>query len=199
MRIIAGLGNPGRQYERTRHNIGFIVVDELAKRWSVDEPVQRGSGDGWKKERGARTLFCRARDVLLVQPQTFMNDSGTPLLSLATFYKVPPQQMLVVVDDLDRPFGKLRMRVSGSSGGQNGLKSIIENLGEDFPRLRVGIGRDGNTEAISRVLGRFSPDEEAQLGPIVDACIQGITLWTERTPIDAINFVNSWKPATLSS
>jgi PTH1 family peptidyl-tRNA hydrolase len=185
MRIIAGLGNPGRQYERTRHNIGFIVVDELAKRWSVD---------GWKNERGARTALCRSRDLLLVQPQTFMNDSGTPLLSLATFYKVPPQQMLVVVDDLDRPFGKLRMRVSGSSGGQNGLKSIIGNLGEDFPRLRVGIGRDGNGEAIGRVLGRFSPDEDAQLGPIVDACIHGITLWADRTPIEAINFVNSWKP-----
>jgi len=185
MRIIAGLGNPGRQYERTRHNIGFIVVDELAKRWSVD---------GWKKERGARTALSRSRDTLLVEPQTFMNDSGTPLLSLATFYKVPPQQMLVVVDDLDRPFGKLRMRVSGSSGGQNGLKSIIGNLGEDFPRLRIGIGRDGSADAIDRVLGRFSPDEDAQLGPIVDACIAGIELWIERTPLDAINYVNSWKP-----
>jgi PTH1 family peptidyl-tRNA hydrolase len=187
MRIIAGLGNPGRQYERTRHNIGFIVVDELAKRWSVDD---------WKKERGARTALCRSRDTLLVQPQTFMNDSGTPLLSLATFYKVPPQQLLVVVDDLDRPFGKLRMRVSGSSGGQNGLKSIIGNLGEEFPRLRIGIGRDGTGEAIDRVLGRFSSDEEAQLGPIIDACIAGIELWTDRTPIEAINFVNSWKPVS---
>jgi len=194
MRIIAGLGNPGRQYERTRHNIGFIVVDELAKRWSADG----GSAEHWKNERGARTLLDRSRDILIVQPQTFMNDSGTPLLSLATFYKVPPQQLLVVVDDLDRPFGKLRMRLSGSSGGQNGLKSIIGNLGEEFPRLRVGIGRDGNGEAIGRVLGRFSPDEEAQLGPIVDACVHGIELWTERTPTEAINFVNSWKPAISS-
>jgi len=186
MRIIAGLGNPGRQYERTRHNIGFIVVDELAKRWSVD---------GWKKERGSQTALARSRETLLVEPQSFMNLSGDPLLALATFYKVPPPQMLVVVDDLDLPFGKLRMRERGSSGGHNGLKSIIGNLGEDFPRLRIGIGRDRAGVAIDHVLGRFSPDEEASLPAIVDACLGGIERWLERGPIEAINFVNSWKPA----
>jgi len=183
--MVAGLGNPGRQYERTRHNIGFIVVDELARRWSAEK---------WKNERGARTALARSRETLLVEPQSFMNASGEPLLALATFYKIPPPDMLVVVDDLDLPFGKLRMRIDGSSGGHNGLKSIIGNLGESFPRLRIGIGRDRNGEAIGHVLGRFTDDEEALLTAIVDVCVRGIELWHERTPIDAINLINAWKP-----
>jgi PTH1 family peptidyl-tRNA hydrolase len=184
--MVAGLGNPGRHYERTRHNIGFAVVDELARRWSVAD---------WKRERGARTALARARDTLLVKPQSFMNASGEPLLALATYYKIPPQAMLVIVDDLDLPFGKLRMRERGSSGGHNGLKSIIENLGDDFPRLRIGIGRDRAGEAIDRVLSPFTDEEERALETLVDACCKGIELWLERTPIEAINFVNGWKPA----
>jgi PTH1 family peptidyl-tRNA hydrolase len=129
-----------------------------------------------------------------------MNLSGDPLLALSTFYKIPSQQMLVIVDDLDLPFAKLRMRERGSSGGHNGLKSIIGNLGEDFPRLRIGIGRDRSGEAIGHVLGRFSGDEEAALPALIDACIRGIELWRDGSPLEAINFINSWKlPPAASS
>jgi PTH1 family peptidyl-tRNA hydrolase len=106
---------------------------------------------------------------------------------------VPPQQTLVVVDDLDLPFGKLRMRERGSSGGHNGLKSLIEHLGgDDFPRLRIGIGRDQSGEALERVLGAFAPDEETRLPALVDACVRGIRLWLDGPSVTAINFVNSW-------
>ena len=104
---MAGLGNPGREYAFTRHNVGFIVVDELARRFSLD---------GWRKKTGAEQGLVRTRDVLLVKPQTYMNSSGAPLRVIASWHKVPPPNLLVVVDDLDLPFGKLRMRRGGSSG-----------------------------------------------------------------------------------
>ena len=181
---MVGLGNPGRRYARTRHNAGFIVVDELARRLGVEA--------GWKTKDGARQIVDRTHGVVLVEPQTFMNDSGEPTVRIAAWHKVPPPQILVVVDDLDLPFGKLRMRERGSSGGHNGLKSLIAHFGEDFPRLRIGIGRDSGGEAIDRVLGAFAPDEESQLPPIIDACVQGILLWLDSKSVTAINFVNSF-------
>lgn len=171
---------------RTRHNAGFIVLDALARSLGVD-------GD-WKTKDGARQILDRPHGVVLVAPQTFMNASGEPAGRIAAWYKVPPQRVLVVVDDLDLPFGKLRMRERGSSGGHNGLKSLIAAFGDDFPRLRIGIGRDATSEAIDRVLGAFTPEEEGRLKPIVDACVRGIHFWLDDTPVTAINFVNSYKP-----
>lgn len=118
-----------------------------------------------------------------------MNLSGRPMQAVMTFYKIRPQDALVIVDDLDLPFGRLRMRERGSSGGHNGLKSIIEAIGPDFPRLRVGIGR-GAGDAISRVLDRFSPDEEQALDTVVQRCIDGVRTWLEQGPTAAMNFVN---------
>lgn len=129
--------------------------------------------------------------MILAEPQTFMNVSGEPTQRIAAWHKVPAAQMLVVVDDLDLPFGKLRMRERGGSGGHNGLKSLIAHFGEDFPRLRIGIGRHPDGEAIDRVLGTFSPDERSRLPPIIDACVQGIRLWLDDGVVTAINFVNS--------
>jgi peptidyl-tRNA hydrolase, PTH1 family len=121
-----------------------------------------------------------------------MNLSGPPALGVATFYKVPPARILVLVDDLDLPFGRLRLRADGSSGGHNGLKSLIEVFGQGFPRLRVGIGRDrDSTEAIRHVLGAFSADEEAALPALVDRCIEGIEIWLADGIGPAMNRVNT--------
>jgi PTH1 family peptidyl-tRNA hydrolase len=183
---VAGLGNPGREYAFTRHNIGFIVVDELARRFSLD---------GWRKKSGAEQGLLRTHDVLLVKPQTFMNSSGAPLRVIASWHKVQPASLLVVVDDLDLPFGKLRMRRGGSSGGHNGLKSIIALFGEDFPRLRIGIGRGREGEAIDRVLGTFSENERAALPKVVGAAADGVERWLAQDVEVAINFVNAWSLA----
>jgi PTH1 family peptidyl-tRNA hydrolase len=129
----------------------------------------------------------------LVKPLSFMNDSGRPLGKIARWWKTPPADLLVVVDDLDLPFAKLRMRETGSSGGHNGLKSIIEYFGTEFPRLRVGIGRSG-FEAIDHVLSTFSAEEERELPAIIDVAADGIQRWLERGPVDAMNLVNAWRP-----
>lgn len=134
----------------------------------------------------------RDRALVLVKPQTYMNSSGAPLRIVASWYKVPPEELLVVSDDLDLPFGKLRMRRSGSSGGHNGLKSVIAHFGGNFPRLRVGIGRDGESEAIGRVLGRFSEMEQRVLPSIVAAGADGIERWLDAGTEAAMQFVNAW-------
>lgn len=179
--MIVGLGNPGSKYRFTRHNAGFIVVDALAERWGVRD---------WQKKGDARYALDRSRAAILVEPQSYMNLSGTPVLALSTFYKVHPQRLLVVVDDLDLPFGTLRMRANGSSGGHNGLKSLIDAFGQDFPRLRIGIGRDREADAVERVLSNFTEDERAALPAIVDRAIEGIELWMTGGVIAAMNVVN---------
>ena len=180
------MGNPGAEYARTRHNIGFMVVEELAQRWHLD---------GWTKKRGSRIALERARRVVLVEPLEYMNLSGPPALGIATTYKVSPDRILVVVDDLDLPFGRLRLRVDGSAGGHNGLKSLIEVFGTGFPRLRIGIGRDRETsDAIRHVLGAFSAEETAALPAIVDRCIDGIETWLREGAVAAQNRVNATAP-----
>jgi PTH1 family peptidyl-tRNA hydrolase len=179
---VAGLGNPGSRYARTRHNVGFMVVDALAERWNARD---------WQRKGEARYALDRARDVILVEPQSYMNLSGRPVQSIATFYKVPPQRILVIVDDLDLPFGTLRMRASGSSGGHNGLKSLIEVFGQDFPRLRIGIGRGHDPDAIDRVLGNFSANEAQELPAIVDRAVAGVELWLTQGVTAAMNLVNA--------
>jgi PTH1 family peptidyl-tRNA hydrolase len=182
--MVVGLGNPGAEYARTRHNAGFMVVDALSETWGL------GKRD-WQKKGQARFALDRARRTILVEPQSYMNLSGPPAQGLATFYKVPPQRMLVVVDDLDLPFGTLRMRADGSSGGQNGLKSLIGVFGPGFPRLRVGIGRDHDGDAVDRVLSQFSPEEAAALPAIVERAVEGIELWLREGIAAAMNRVNT--------
>jgi PTH1 family peptidyl-tRNA hydrolase len=160
-----------------------MVVEALAARWQLDS---------WTKKREARVALERGRRVALVEPLAYMNLSGPPTLGIATLYKVPPPRILVVVDDLDLPFGRLRLRADGSSGGHNGLKSLIEAFGSAFPRLRVGIGRDRtNGEAIQHVLGAFSPDETAALPGIVERCCEGIEIWLRDGTTAAQNRVNT--------
>lgn len=179
-----GLGNPGPKYARTRHNAGFMVVDALAERWGA------GARD-WQKKGEARFVLDRARRAILVEPQSYMNLSGPPTLGLATFYKVPPQRILVIVDELDLPFGRLRFRASGSSGGHNGLKSLIAAFGDQFPRLRVGIGRAHEGDAIDRVLGEFSGEERAELPAVVARAADGAELWLREGAVPAMQLVNA--------
>jgi PTH1 family peptidyl-tRNA hydrolase len=134
----------------------------------------------------------RERGVLLVKPQTYMNNSGSPLRLIASWYKIPPERLLVISDDLDLPFGKLRMRRSGSSGGHNGLKSIIACFGEEFPRLRIGIGREAGAEAIDHVLGKFSETERHVLSAIIAASADAVERWLSDGLDAAIRYANSW-------
>ncbi len=127
-----------------------------------------------------------------------MNESGRPLQRLAAWWKVPPGELLVVSDDLDLPFGRLRMRRSGGSGGHNGLKSIIEHFGEGFPRLRVGIGRGGGDDTIDYVLSTFDALEEQRLGEIVEAAARGVLSWLDEGPEAAMNLVNGWQPSWVT-
>src|SRR5438045_2657184 len=159
--IIAGLGNPGAQYARTRHNIGFMAVDKLAEDWRA----------GWTTESKFAVRLARVdrdeRRVLLCQPQTYMNASGEAVGALASFYRVEPQNLLVVLDDADLPFGTVRLRPEGSSGGHHGLESIQQHLGTiQFARLRLGIGRNDpvSREITDYVLSQFRKDESDLLG-----------------------------------
>jgi len=158
-----------------------MAVDALAERWGARD---------WQKKGEARYALDRARSAILLEPQSYMNLSGRPVQSVATFYKVPPQRILVVVDDLDLPFGVMRMRASGSSGGHNGLKSLIEVFGQDFPRLRIGIGRGHDPDAVDRVLGNFSETEWQELPAIVDRAVAGVETWLTQGVTPAMNLVN---------
>jgi len=162
-----------------------MVADELGRRFGLDS---------WRKKDGAEQGLLRERDLLLVKPQTFMNNSGSPLRIIALWYRVPPERMLVISDDLDLPFGKLRMRRSGGSGGHNGLRSIIEYFGDDFPRLRIGIGRDHEGEAIGRVLGKFSDVEQLALASIIGAAADSVERWLTDGVEAAMQYANSWTP-----
>jgi peptidyl-tRNA hydrolase, PTH1 family len=160
-----------------------MVVEELARRWQLSS---------WTKRRDARLALDRGRNVAIVEPLAYMNDSGPPALGVATFYKVPPARILVIVDDLDLPFARLRLRTQGSSGGHNGLKSLIDVFGQDFARLRVGIGRDRESgEAIRHVLGAFSDAEAEALPAVIERCIEGIELWLRGDTAAALNRVNA--------
>ena len=161
--LIVGLGNPGADYARTRHNAGFLVVEELAQRAKA----------GWNFEKKFKARVAKAerdgRKVLFAEPQTFMNLSGESVSALLSFYQVPLGQLLVVVDDADLPFGEIRLKPKGSSGGHHGLESIEQHVGSrEFARLKVGIGRkDGRREITGHVLGKFGADEASLLEKVL--------------------------------
>lgn len=158
LRIIVGLGNPGRDYAETRHNVGFMVLDRLARRFGAE----------WKFDKARKGELAAGPGVLLIKPQTFMNLSGECVGPLMRYYKFTPEQVLVIYDDISFPVGTLKLRSSGSSGGHNGMKSLIAHLGgEKFPRIRVGIGAPGQREMVGHVLGKFAPDER----PLLDDCL----------------------------
>jgi PTH1 family peptidyl-tRNA hydrolase len=185
--VIAGLGNPGARYARTRHNIGFMVATELAERWRAH----------WVKEAKFRARVARVdraeRKVLLCQPETFMNDSGEAVAALTTFYRVERQNLLVILDDADLPFGAVRLRPEGSSGGHHGLESIQQHLGSlEFARLRVGIGRNdpASREITEYVLSQFRKDEAELLGKVLTRACDQIECWLAEGISSAMNRFN---------
>jgi PTH1 family peptidyl-tRNA hydrolase len=161
-----------------------MVADEIGRRFGVER---------WRKKDFALQAHVAAQRVVLVKPLSYMNESGYPVRKIAAWWKTPRPEILAISDDLDLPFGKLRMRAGGSSGGHNGLRSLIEELGgDDFPRLRVGIGR--GRDAIDHVLATFSGDETHRLAEIVAAAADGAVAWLDEGLVAATQFVNSWKP-----
>ncbi|GAC1501278.1 MAG: aminoacyl-tRNA hydrolase [Vulcanimicrobiaceae bacterium] len=184
MRLVVGLGNPGQEYAATRHNLGYLVTDELARRWGLH---------AWRTKDSARQAADAARKALLVQPTSFMNNSGVPVRLIASWYRTAPHDILVVADDLDLPFGALRMRVKGGHGGHNGLRSIIATVGDEFPRIRIGIGRP-EFDSIDHVLSTFQPRESEHIAGLVSAAAEGVERWLAQGPEAAMQFVNSAHP-----
>ena len=179
--LIVGLGNPGRAYANTRHNVGFMVVDRLGERWRA----------AWKAEKKFQSRMARvdqdARRCLLCEPQTYMNLSGEAVGAVMNFYRLTPERLLVVVDDADLPFGEIRMRAEGSSGGHHGLESIEAHLGtRQYPRLRIGIGREALAsgqnaarEISGYVLGAFRAAEAELLGKVLTRARDQIECWLD--------------------
>lgn len=170
--LIIGLGNPGAEYRQNRHNIGFMVIDQLAQVLSI--PLQRVK---FKAITG--TGKFKGRRVILAKPQTYMNASGESVGALSRYFKVPLNQLMVVHDDLDIPFGSLRIRPMGGTSGQKGMKSIVEKLGsQDFPRMRIGIGRPpGRMDPADYVLQNFKNDELATRDEVLDSATAAIKLF----------------------
>ncbi len=183
MKIVVGLGNPGREYAATRHNLGFMVVDELARR--------AGAAGSRKRFRSVLAEGLLAgQKLVLVKPQTYMNLSGHAVREVVNWYHVTREDLLIVLDDLDLPFGALRLRPEGSPGGHNGLASIVEQLGSRaIPRLRIGIGR-GPGGATAQVLSRFSPEESQALPALVASAADCAALWAEEGIVTAMNRCN---------
>src|SRR5579863_2480444 len=175
LHLIVGLGNPGGEYAKTRHNAGFLLVQKLADRWKAN----------WALEKKFNARVAKAESgagrVLLCEPQTFMNSSGEAVGAVVGFYRVPLQRLLVVVDDADLPLGEIRLRPSGSSGGHHGLESIEQHLGtREYPRLRVGIGRqEGAREITGHVLGRFGSTEAKLAAKVLTVAADQAAMWLD--------------------
>ena len=186
LQLIVGLGNPGSQYERTRHNVGFVVAELLAERWKASWSLEKKFN-----ARRARSEFEGWR-VLLCKPQTFMNASGEAVQAVAGFYDIEPSRVLVVVDDADLPLGSLRLRPGGSPGGHHGLESIELHLStREFPRLRIGIGRlEGAREITGHVLGRFSSTETKLADKVLTVAASQAETWVVAGIQKAMNQFN---------
>lgn len=180
--LVVGLGNPGPKYEWTRHNMGFLVIDELAEREKI--PVQK-----LKYRALTNTAVIGGRSVLLMKPTTYMNLSGESVGEAARFYKIPPERVLVISDDVALPQGKLRIRRSGSAGGHNGLKNIISHLGSDqFPRIKVGVGGKPHPDhnMADWVLGKFTGQDRKVMEEAIARAADAVTLFLEQGPDQAM-------------
>jgi PTH1 family peptidyl-tRNA hydrolase len=190
VKVVVGLGNPGKQYESTRHNVGWMVLDRIADRGGIGGRV--------KSRDAAAVVIGRVDglDLVLAKPTTYMNLSGVAVRKLLARERAPKSDMLVIVDDFALPLGRLRMRGEGSAGGHNGLKSVIAELGtQDFARLRVGIGAPGRN-VIDHVLSRFGPDEQAAVDEVLDAAADAVLAWARDGVDRTANRWNAWRPAS---
>ncbi|ELS01005.1 peptidyl-tRNA hydrolase [Xenococcus sp. PCC 7305] len=186
--LIVGLGNPESRYDQTRHNIGFEAVDSLAKTW----------GFSWRENKRFQGLVAEGvspygSKMRLLKPLTYMNRSGQAVRAVIDWYKIAPDSVLVIYDDMDLPVGRLRIRRSGSAGGHNGMKSIIAHLGkQDFPRLRIGIGKsDGKRQTIGHVLGKFAPEEQKVIEEMLDISVKAVEKSLKEGVEKAMNIYNS--------
>ncbi len=186
--LVVGLGNPGSRYENTRHNIGFMVVEAFARRHDL-----RFKGSKHRAE--VATGAVNGIPILLAEPVTFMNESGNAVVRLTRYFKVPGERVLVVCDDLDLPFGTMRLRSGGGSGGNGGLKSIIQSLGtEQFGRLRLGVGRPAG-DAARHVLQRFPTDEAGLMSELLELAADAIEAVAQHGVAEAMNqFNRDWLP-----
>jgi PTH1 family peptidyl-tRNA hydrolase len=180
IRLVAGLGNPGREYQRTRHNVGFMVLDRLAADAQLPWEYAEKWKAGWAKS-----------DVFLVKPAAYMNRSGEAVAAIASFYKIASEEILIVLDDFALPLGRLRLRTQGSAGGHNGLESVLEHFGSDaVPRLRVGIGSAPSVGATDYVLGRFFEEEQPLLDATLRRAADAVKCAIDKGLIAAMNLFN---------
>ena len=160
--LIVGLGNPGLEYELTRHNVGFMAIDAIAPH-----------GETWKKEKNALTLHCEknGQKVIFAKPQTFMNNSGEAVAALMAFYKIPLENLIVIHDDMDLKLGDIRQKIGGSSAGHNGIKSVDKMVGPEYKRVRIGIGRPRDFDLLMDitdwVLGKFTPEQLQKINSVI--------------------------------
>ncbi|EFA71395.1 aminoacyl-tRNA hydrolase [Cylindrospermopsis raciborskii S07] len=192
--LIVGLGNPEPKYDQTRHNIGFAAIDAISRNWHIavteNRKFQGQFGEG---------LALGSKKIRILKPLTYMNRSGESIQAVTSWYKLPPESVLVIYDDMDLPLGKIRLRLSGSAGGHNGMKSTISHLNsQNFPRLRIGIGKPKNLpnnddgDTVSHVLGKFSPQEAKLIDPILAFVVECVELTLKQGVEKAMNRCNSW-------
>ncbi|UBF29592.1 aminoacyl-tRNA hydrolase [Kovacikia minuta CCNUW1] len=189
--LIVGLGNPGTKYDRTRHNIGFEAVDALARSWQISLSENRKFQGIFGEGMGPG-----ATKIRLLKPQTYMNNSGQAIRAVTDWYKLPPESVLVIYDEMDLPIGRLRLRLSGSAGGHNGMKSAIAHLGtQAFPRLRIGIGSaksiNPDRNAVSHVLGHFSATEAEIITEVLQLVVSAVEYSIKQGVEKAMSLYNS--------
>ncbi|MBM7097939.1 MULTISPECIES: aminoacyl-tRNA hydrolase [Alteribacter] len=185
MKLIVGLGNPGTKYDGTRHNVGFEVIDRCQEKLNIDLTQSKHKGIYGSAGMGTEKIF-------LLKPLTYMNLSGESVAPLMNFYKMTPEDILVVYDDLDLAPGKIRLRQKGGAGGHNGIKSLIQHLGTDqFKRIRIGVGRPDHGQAVTdHVLGRFSPDDRKLIDEAVEKATDACGAWTKEPFNQVMNEFN---------
>ena len=184
MKIVVGLGNPGSEYSTTRHNVGFMAIDELARRLGITS---------WKKRNQALVGECRGSEpVVLIKPQTFMNLSGVAVGEIARWYKVSPEDVIVIFDDMDLPLGRLRLRLKGGSGGHKGIESLLTHLTNDsFARVRIGIDRPPtNWEVVDYVLSSFTSEEQPLLKEAITRAAEATECIVKQGMNKAMNVYN---------
>lgn len=183
--LIVGLGNPGKQYDRTRHNIGFAAVDELSRKHKLE----------FRKQLKFKATVAEGQiggdDAILLKPLTYMNNSGEAVALVANYLQIDLSRILIVADDVAIPLGQLRMKINSSSGGHNGLKSVEEHLQTDrYARLRIGVGDKQGGELTDHVLGRFSEEEEKLIPGVLERAVQSIEIWLDKGITSAMDFAN---------